>query len=435
MSVIRGTARELERRQWSDLNRFRTDLVLYGRGEGYVEEVYFGKGFSNPPTFTYSAVSEISETATLSFGSAAPRGSLGRGLDVYGLGNDSHSHGGMIQDPSFESQAKYWPLDAAAAATIPSASSAMQGFWAWADGAGPTARWLPLRTLLSGSFTNTWAPRFEQSKPVNDWFGPHRWIQTDDSRERWMVDFDQCHDLGVGSTGQASAKVVVGGEGVSNWLIPVDADHPAEVPMNDWGNAWRVFRSVPEVANVGGFEAHSYPPPYLEGFSGFLYVNADGPVTLESKAVYSCEGYTGPRGEARFPDSAYNVDWGYRELATVESKETVVGGGWRRVNVDLPYQGWRAWPEGRECLVNRGDPDDTFWTLMFRVKAAPGTTVHVDNIYVDRQFRNVEFPILTVGVDEWIRDEAGVYIGAKLWVKVGNPIGALCTDTSTSSSS
>ena len=54
MSRITGSVKriDVDRRQWSDLNRHRSDLKLLGRGEGYVEELYFGKGFSRPPTFT-----------------------------------------------------------------------------------------------------------------------------------------------------------------------------------------------------------------------------------------------------------------------------------------------------------------------------------------------------------------------------------------------
>jgi hypothetical protein len=113
-------------------------------------------------------------------------------------------------------------------------------------------------------------------------------------------------------------------------------------------------------------------------------------------------------------------DYGYREIAEVHTSQSS-SGGWNRIGVELPYQGFRGWPNAYPCLDAAGEPDEYYWTFRYRAKGTPGTVVNFDNIYLDRQLRGADVPILTVGVDEWIKDEAGVYIGARLWIKMGQP--------------
>jgi len=460
MSRITGEAshRNVERRQWSDLDKHSSVLHLKGRGEGYVDEVYFGKGFSNPPTFTYSAVFGIPEAEVISYAVVSPVGSLSRGVDQYGMGNDSQSHGGTIQDPGFESQAKYETLNAGsqtASQIIPTTVETMQKKWNRLDGGPYSAFWLPLRVELETNFTNDWAPRYA-TEQQEDQYGPHRWLQTDDNRDYWVVDLTDGHNLGVGEAGRASARVTINSSGYSNWLIPLDYKSWTKMTraINIDAEAWRLVRSAPETDNattdglsssIGHLIAPSYPPPYLEGFEGFLYAKADADIDVEVQAVFSCENYehwdsdtfvdSGLRGRKVFSDLAYYNDnplpewsqkYSYRELAVVEFIQKVRSGDWGRVEIELPYTGWRAWPEAETCLWDKMEPWDCYWTLKFRVKGTPGTVVNLDNIYLDRQFRNTDVPILTVGVDEWIRDDAGVYIGAKLWITMGTPRGETC---------
>jgi len=103
-------SRMIEKGQWSGLDSHRVNLLLNGMGEGYVEEVYFGRGFSSPPTFSHSATFNQEEEEVLSWMMTSARGTIGVGEDQYGTFSDSFSHNGMTQDPGFESQGKYWPL-------------------------------------------------------------------------------------------------------------------------------------------------------------------------------------------------------------------------------------------------------------------------------------------------------------------------------------
>jgi len=457
--------RSIERGQWSDLDRHRINLHLKGRGEGYLDEVYFGKAFSNPPTFTYSAVFDQEQTQPFGRFMVPPAGSLDREVDSYGIGNHSQSSYGIIQDSGFELQAKYHRIDAAAAARakqIPLITWWMQGIYDQIDlGYSDQSyidQWFPLRYTIDASvsgLSNEWAQRYSQpTLAYENTYGPHRWMQTDDVRELWELNLMESHNLGIGEVGQACAEVTLGASGVSNWLIPFSAtDIWWRVEMNDYKNAWRMVVSVLEESSdnyfphldYGGLQAWEFPPPFIGGFWGFMYAKADSDVTVEVDATFSTNSahyqvsgvgrVQSARGEKIFDDSAFYYHlpepekWFiHRELGNSNMSQKVSAGGWGRVDINLPYDGWRPWPNSYYCLQQKEEPLDGHWTFRFRVKGDPGTTVKFDNIYLDREFRNIDVPMLTVGVDEWIRDEAGAYIGAKVWVTLGSPPIETCVE-------
>jgi len=443
-------SRTIEKGQWSGLDSHRVNLLLNGMGEGYVEEVYFGRGFSSPPTFSHSATFNQEEEEVLTWMMTSARGTIGVGVDQYGTSSDSFSHNGMIHDPSFESQGKFWGLDADASAIIPSVSEQTDKLYAWWGGGPDEDVYTPLLKMIRGSAWNEdWAERYN-SQDDWWWLGPHKWVQTDDVRERWSVVIGDSHDLGVGEAGQASARAVIGPNGFTNWLIPIMGDQedyygPVYWPTKPGPEQWRIWRSVMEHPNdttgiYGGYSGGTVgmtTPPYLNGFRGFAYVRSPEPVELQVKATLSCEDYYDEyfedevlpltRGTKVFPATDYHDsgadegDYWYRELAEVEYRGSAGGGGWSRVDIDLPYSGWSPWPNASFCLAKSGDPWDVYWTFRYRIKGTPGTVVDIDNIYLDRRLRNAQIPVLTVGVDEWIRDEAGVYIGARLWIKLDTP--------------
>ena len=436
--------RSIERGQWSDLSKHRSDLRLKGSGEGYVEELYFGKGFTKPPSFSYSAIfNNEDQQEVLSWALTPPRGSISNVVDSYGMGNDSLSSYGTIQDPSFEWQAKYHVLDSTtydAAQVIPTVNQYMSSLIGISENLGVyyPGVYLPLADALRNTlYTNEWADKYAHSVNQILLYGPHRWFQTDDYRDLWSVDLTQHHDLGVGEAGQASATAVIGSGGYTNWLIPIDGGYVIYDIQDDPATQWRVIRSVSEEANStfdNRIYAKAYPPPYIGGYEGFLYVKSDSPVTIETSATLSVEnaepeeiGGTNVFQNRHYWNSGgagepWLSEYRYREIAEIKHESTHGGGdSWSRVDIELPYSGWRAWPTTYTKLSNTFVPWDTYWTFRFRVKGTPGTVVHLDNIFLSLQMRNQEIPILTVGVDEWIRDESGVYIGAKLWVAMGSP--------------
>lgn len=467
MSIKRiDSHRSLERKQWAQLDRYRKDMKLVGRGEGYVKEIYFGRGFSSPPSFSYSALFEEEEVPIKPWFLVPPRGAEKTGLDQYGMGNDTFGPNGMIQDPGFELQGKYRNLSASSGwDEIPDTYERAKaiGDYEWgrydeiADPNGDAAyeaAMFPLAhhfAFTQPAYTNDWAPRYEIGRDpwnpyamIDDFYDHHRWLQTGETRNKWTVTTADRHDLGVGLVGGVCATAVIGPDGYTNWLLPFDYSWPHYTYNVHPENAWRTWRSVTEAlgSNVsaaygGGAWMQAYPPPYIEGFEGFAHVKCVNAVELQVNATFHFDAYwyDGPRGTPVFPDSefdwfdpddpgdAYAYDqYSYKELASVDFTQLVRGGDWSRVEVTLPYDGWRSWPSTRNCEWAKDEPgDDMWWNFRYRVKGTPGDTVYLDNIYLTRKMRNAEIPMLTIGVDEWIRDDAGVYIGARLWVTMGDP--------------
>lgn len=470
MSRISGesTSRSIDRRQWSDLDSVDHELLLFGHGEGYVEEVYFGKGFSQAPTFTFSAFFQQDEEAVIPRYLTSPRGSLTREVDEYGLGNDSQSHSGLIQDPGFESQAKYHVINndyAVAATTIPTVNRFMNDFTTVEHSpfTGFPSAYFPVMQLLDDTtLNNTWSYKFKSFSSFDEPYGPHRWVQTSDTRDMWTVDLTESHDLGVGEAGQASATAIIGSNGFTNWLIPFQVglgDFITPIGVGFFQHQtidtpeyqWRGIKSTEESSNLvhdslgGALYAQAYPAPYLGGFVGMMYVKSESEVEVQVNATFANWDDTSRRHENNFGKKIMDDthwtwvagtgdgpepqpdEYSYRELASIDFNHVHTGSsGWGRVDVSLPYDGIRAWPNADHCLSRHRQPTITWWTLRFRVKGVPGTRVYLDNIYMDVEQRNSEIPILTIGVDEWIRDEAGVYIGAKLWIKSGTPSGNTC---------
>ena len=447
--------RSLERRQWAQLDRYRKDMKLIGSGEGYVDEVYFGKGFSSPPVFSYSSVFSEEQVPVMPFYAVPPRGSLTAEVDSFGFGNDSQSGGWMIQDPGFELQGKYKVYPSSGWDEIPSGYDMLlkQWEWDWGDpgisfyeASWPIGQWFQDNVDDIAGDNNEVGYKFDPRGPEWNIYA-HRWTQTSETRNKWSVTDTEHHDLGVGEVGQVCATAVIGPNGYTNWLIPLDYAAPLDYYVMTPENSWRSWRSVSEGANsnvntpwsTGGAWAPSYPPPYIGGFDGFAHVKCSGDTELQVNATFhSPYGSTDDvRGTKVFPDSHWDWGWGedcceddysYREYGSVDFAQNVTGGDWSRVDIELPYDGWRAWPVDIDCNQARGETYwGHYWTIRIRVKGTPGATVYLDNIFMTRQMRNVEIPMLTIGVAEWIRDDAGAYIGARLWVTRGDPDSGGCT--------
>ena len=440
MSKLTGevSRRAIDRNQWSNLDKQRADLLVKGRGEGLVE-VYFGKGFASPPTFNYSAVFNETETEVLSYAVTPPRGTWSRQLDMYGMPNDSMSQNGFIQDPSFESQGKYrvfsgtpWFLDWT---VIPDAYEAFLDIDS--IGALPLADWQD-----SVSLTNQVGPKYGDSAGQN---GPHRWVQTGETRERWALTDSAFHDLGVGMIGNVSAQSLVGPSGYTNWLVPFDYSespitYSLPVQPNDywtmWHTVWEVSPTNVSTAYGGGVYAPAEPPPYIRGFKGFAYVKCDSDVELQVNASYIH--FSGGFGSGVvISDSTLGEPFestptdSLRLIDSVDVEVNSVGTGWRRVDFEIDYPGPISWPDAEYCANVNDLPINPWWVLRLRVKGTPGATVNLDNVYIDRVMKNAELPIMTIGVAEWIRDEQGVYVGAKLWVVRGEASnGSYCVEPS-----
>ncbi len=477
--------RSRERIQWADLDRHRQTFSVTGRGEG-LRTVYFGAGFSRPPTFDFSSVITAPERNVVPHVVVQPRGSLDNDVDRNNLGNDSQSAwNGYIADPSFEVQSQFSNPEFSAqpvrARTIPNVDDVRKLIRA--NRAGP---WLRGETEFSrmpvaqhwwdnsSHNDNLWESNIGWRQPSYWWNlqGPHFWLQTGEERNVWTTTKAQSHDLGIGEAGKYSATATIGPSGYTNWLIPIGDEWFYMLPDDGYeyisGDDWyditdaiyseHMFYSVREWPGFkwrwGPFQQEegvpSSPPPHVGGFEGFAYVKSASGCTLETQAVFHhWEGDAADDGlnEVVFTDdkvvgfTGHNDETTalYRMIATVEDSSSVTGGDWKRVDIELPYEGERPlldtvdgdgteWTEFLENenypwfkKTNSGGYAWPFWRLKFRVKGTPGEVVYLDNVYLYKQLRNAQAPHITVGVAEWIRDEAGVYVGAHLWFKMGQP--------------
>lgn len=435
---IRGVGRriDVERRQWAQLDKWRKDILLSGRGEGRTT-VMFGKGFSSPPTFNYSAIFNQEATDMLPYIVVPPRGSISRLPSYYGFGNDSQYAQGYVIDPGFEAQGK-WRYRSASAPwqSIPSHREFL---------------------LLSTTFIVDWAaanPPVANDTWATDrwtddgWLHDNSWLQSEHTRNRWTVTDEDHHDLGVGEEGEVCAKAVIGPNGTTNILTPVDPQSVYASSIYMPGQEWRGFVLVSDYSGFnlfssvgGGPSRRLAPPPWPTGWDGSLHIKADADVEVQVNAVCwhndddavlppstPSTGLVPPFNAShqgsQTPANADKV-W-YYEVANLEFKQSVPSGGWQKVVYDLPYDGWTSFGKTTNCLVRNGEANLSQWTLTYRVLGSPGTTVYLDNVLVNRKWRNADIPIMTIGVAEWIVDEAGVYIGADLWFKVGEPVKDYC---------
>ena len=416
MSKIRGalTTRELDRRTWSQVERLQYEVVMRGSGEYLMEEpIYFGRAYSNPPNFSYSAAADGGGDDSLVRPHIfTPPTDANKHLDAQGVSTSTLGTNNWIQDPGFEVQGQ-WIGTVARAAIIPDVHA----------------------------YTETWNSQYIFEDYVSTVYYPrepylvNRWIQTTDTNSRWSVSSDKAHDLGLGYVGEHSAKYVFGNETSSNWLIPIQVSNQGlwsypngDEPSTDewwWHSAilWPHWNTsyAPE-----GF-AYSAPPPHFDGFDGFCHVWSDSDCELE---LYSYEwDFSGSPFEDEYPEWDPTLETDIRIRNEHKQTFTLTANTWNKIEYHFPYTNRRSMTFPYQPWTTPGDSTDynpsiAFWTWRYRINGgSPGQVVHMDNIYVWPTLRNVSMPIITIGVAEWItdrNDEFGqVYIGAKLWFKVG----------------
>lgn len=451
--------RSIDREQWSSLNRQRVDLLLKGRGEGYVEELYFGKGFSNPPTFNFSAVVDPGGEDVLPWFVVGPRNSIKTNLDVYGMGNDSLSECGTMLDPGFERQGKYRVHGEEMAAFIPFFSELNEAtlYAYYIPPYDYMVHALPIAKYLHDNHVAlTAANDYRYGDPGSLWHN-NGWAQDGNTRDRWALTFSDSHDLGIGEAGQASAEATIGSSRHTPRLCPLLNDHyeswvgyPA-VSLSHPELAWLVWPSFMEYPvgtyyTFGGPDGRSgiVPPPYPAGFRGFGYAKTSADAVLHVRRqtrakVYMSTSdvlatglgdpllhYTETFDEGTFKGN----EWLFIDLGEDAFSVPIRAGDWAKFDIEFLKTWWAGYPSVSVCLDLEGLPDqEIFHTISFTFEGEPGTVVRLDNVFMDRVFLNEALPKLTIGVDEWIRDESGVYIGAKLWINMGTPAPDNCLPT------
>lgn len=440
--------REVDRAQWADVQRLLYEFQANGRGEYLFEEpIYFGTAFASPPTLSYSSITDgFLGEPVIPFNTTPPSNYL-KNVDPNGLGNHSLGTNNTILDPGFEIQGQFIPL------------------------MGDDARYIPVTSDLP----NAWTPRwYDRPADEQDWwknfpnvilgvwdrdghtdYGDYgnripgfanNWMQTDDVRARWIVSNDMAHEYGVGPTGSYSAKVTFTADGSSNWLIPLG-----------WSSNYvdELAADFPSTAHWGVFTLHQWGevpvsgacavPPVVPGYEGTAAVWSDQDCELEVwyYTWWTAEGDEGVDPwwdyepmplDADVEDSRplywsdlypYQPDTPACYMSSnVRVKVPIQGGSWNDVSYYL-RRGRNQWqlpniPPGSDLQV--GGPSWQQDTFRFRINnAVAGQVVHLDNVYVWPDIKNIYVPMVTIGVAEWVVDERGAFIGVKPWVKVGDP--------------
>lgn len=421
-----GKARELDRSQWANIDRLMYEFRAHGRGEYLFEEpIYFGQAFSTPPTLAYSTITDQVEGEAVIPNRVVPPKDYRRNADQYGLG--THSQGTNpppILDPSFEVQGQYVPLMGSEAQRIPVTSEIVE--------ASPFGDWPnEIRVVWDrDGYTaqNTWDTR--QPGYVNSW------VQTDEVRGRWSISGDKERDYGVGARGKYSAKFTVVDPGSTNWLIPIGWDtwfaYDTFPNYPDYPGAahWCFITLVTEGEFVGTGE-----PPVMFGWNGTASVWSDTDCEFEAwEYCFWADETNSDWWDYSYMPQSYGSDVSllYGDMYTdhaspsssvarlgSDNKVTVpiVGGEWNDISFYLP----RDRNQWQPMNYSVGGPGLIYETFRFRLNnAVAGQVVYLDNIYLWPDVKNIYVPMVTVGVAEWVQDEHGAYIGAKLWVKVGD---------------
>ena len=225
--------------------------------------------------------------------------------------------------------------------------------------------------------------------------------------------------MGFGYPGKFSAKYTFDDQSTSNWLVGLENHEgydgkftTASSPANDlW--TWYTTDAWPTRVILGssyfpeGF-AYAVPPPMWAGWRGFVHVLSDEDFEVE---VWSGALNVDGVGEQIEPGINYTD-----EQSTITA---VRGGEWTRVDFFHPYEDETGEYPARPATHNN-EISTFYWQQRIRVKGGSlGQSVFLDNCYVWPDLRNFTTPLITIGVYEWVRDEHGGYIGAKLWFKVG----------------
>lgn len=423
----------LDRETWAQYDTLAYDMTMRGRGEALTEEIYFGRAFSTPPTLTYSAVFDSVGADIEPQAIVPPRGAGSIDVDTYGLGNHSMLINPIIFDPGFEHQGQFISELGADARIIPDVhvfretppevyTELQHVTHAWIDAGLP-----------EGGYLDPGDGGYYRHADYND----NNWVQTDEQKARWEVSSDKSHDLGIGAAGKYSAKYVFPSNGSSNWLIPTDwynGIYYLEPPNASYDKySWVTSVTSASKTSSRGLkgDARTPGPPYMKGWDGFAYIWSDQDCEFEAGAHLWWEGIDDPSLDngidtvVAADDQMYGGSWDspneahFRIIDDITQTANIVGGQWNKVDIHLPHSGSKMnpnWPPLAEYSY------DSYWQLHYRINGgSTGQTVYLDNVYTWQIITNDVIPIMTIGVAEWITDEGGAYIGAKLWFKAGKP--------------
>jgi hypothetical protein len=402
MSSLFGNRRaekrhERDRIQWSDVYKRALNTLAKGTGEAYVEGVYFGLAYATPPFFEFAAVRAGENPPTIK----------SRGF--------SHPRAKIAPEPRGNTgQYDSWFLDG---------SFEFHGMWddyivTWDD--------------YNDGYQKIWAddPQNDSNFPWSyKWSASNHWVQQP-SHNRWSVSSERAHKHDIGASGSYSAKFTHQSDGeIGPWLVPIEAageynpwDFTPDLGDQHYGLiSYALQMNYSQGYNhptntfypEGGFNNPGLVNPINEGMDHEVWLYSDQPYTFEVWVTV-------------WDDEEFNPDIGiwHQEQVTYRDEWPMKGGDWEKVEwtVRMPSRLMPGMPtplneDGSFAVAyERG-----YWgTCRMRVKGGnKGQSVFLDDCCAWSHLNFNENPYITVGVAKWIRDENGAYVGADLWVKIG----------------
>lgn len=380
------TTQQLDRETWAALDKLKFDSIVRGSGEYLIEDppIYFGQAFDEPPFFTFSATTG---------GSVHPEVKA-IGWPTVGVDRtkDELLNLGWLHDGSFEHQ-MVWndPV-------IPTVRDHLNysGFQKIASEQGPGTGW------KTPTFENWWVQGLAETSP---------------SQPRWTISDELAYPNANGYKSQYSARYIMDSSGQTRWLIPNyawEGDSPfngyLSTDPDDWHLndvvSWTSDITSTFGANPSGIRPIAFNPP-LDKWTINLKVYATTAVTYETII-------------RQWDDYSDNVQPWYRLLKEDTYTQDIPANEWTEVQFE--YKATEYWLTHPPYDVDDFQSDDFLihtWFSRFTGGTA-GTKVYVDDCYMWPNATTAGgLPMITIGVAEWVQDEGGAYIGAKLWIKAG----------------
>lgn len=382
------TAQQLDRETWASLDKLKFDSIIRGSGEYLIEDppIYFGQAFDAPPFFTFSATTGGTvhpEVKAIGWPTA--------GVDRT---KDELLNWGWLHDGSFEHQ-MVWndPV-------IPTVKDHLtySGFQKIVDDQAPGTAWKTPRT------ENWWVQ------------GP---AETSGSQPLWAISSEKAYPNANGYKSQYSARYVMDSSGQTRWLIPIyawDESSPWIGYLSTDPDEWHLNDVVSWTSQVvmggaweGGYRPIAFNPP-LDKWTVNLKVFATENITYETII----------RQWDDLDNSYFGGTSYYRLIKEDTYTQEINANEWNEI--EFTYGTSKYWPNMPVVDYSAELSDEWVmhtWMSRFTGGSA-GTQVYVDDCYM---WPNVStaggLPMITIGVAEWVQDEGGAYVGAKLWIKVG----------------
>jgi hypothetical protein len=239
-------------------------------------------------------------------------------------------------------------------------------------------------------------------------FGGSWWCQSQ-AQLGWEIDNTRA------SQGKASVRCAIDVSRETPWLQPLDPGFIIEEWMSpeDFSCSTTFFPKMSGIETLDETLSAVFLCPAFNpyGAAHIFQVKArtSKPATLEMQVRFFVADY--------FEGVTYSKR---DEILTFPLTQSTI---WERIRTEVTVPGVYDWTEPTTDLIPtqlRSAETQVMWRV--RVKGDPGTIVWLDECLIDTPATTQpEMPHVTIGVKEWMQDENGSYIGAKLWVRSGEP--------------